>query len=94
MKQQCSKHYTAKSFKMAGSSKVKALRKQSNKGSRFTHWVVKTKWVFELGVKDDILVKGLDCEKQRVSDPGFITDLLGDLRQISSPLPRVQLSLF
>lgn len=69
MKQQWSKHYTGKLLKMAGSSKVKALGKQSNKGSRFTHWVVKTKRVFELPVKDDILVKWLDSEKQDFQTP-------------------------
>lgn len=69
MKQQWSKHYTGKLFKMAGSSKVKALGEQSNKGSRFTHWVVKNKRVFELPVRDDILVKGLDSEKQELQTP-------------------------
>lgn len=54
---------------MAGSSKVKALGEQSNKGSRFTHWVVKSKRVFELPVKADILAKGLDSEKQQFQTP-------------------------
>lgn len=84
MKQQQSKHYTGKLFKMAGSSKVKALGKQSNKGSRFTHWVVKTKRVFELPLK------GLDSEKQEVQTPassqtsGEFLHLSPDILSLSS----------
>lgn len=52
--------------------------------------VVKTKRVSGLPVKDDVLVK----ELIKVSEPSFITDLLGVPRQSFSPSPGFHLSLF
>lgn len=94
MKQHWSKHHPGKPLETAGSSKVKARGEQSNKGSRVTRWVVKTTRAFELPVKGDTVVKGLESEKQGGSGPSFVTNLLGDLRQISSPFPSFHLFLF